>query len=117
MHYCHGWMGKGISDALTQAGVPHEWLKDSASKRKLSAGEPTVKVLTMHSSKGLEFPTVVTAGIGALGGDGARQREDAKLLYVAMTRATENLLLTSSKASPFAEKLQRMAELHREAVA
>lgn len=115
--YCHAWMGKAIAEALAQAGVPHDWLKDSASKRQLNMGDPTVKVLTMHSSKGLEFPTVVTCGIGALGADQARQREEAKLLYVAMTRATENLLLTSSKASPFAEKLQRMVERHRAAVA
>jgi superfamily I DNA/RNA helicase len=43
--------------------------------------------------------------------------EQAKLLYVAMTRATENLLVTSSKASPFAVKLQDMLERHKREVA
>ncbi len=115
--YCHNWMGKAIAQALHDGGVPFSWLKDSMSKRRLNVSEPTVKVLTMHSSKGLEFATVVTCGVGSLGLDEASQQEDAKLLYVAMTRATENLLITSSKVSPFAEKLQHMVERHRAEVA
>lgn len=66
----------------------------------------------MHSSKGLEFPTVATCGIGYLGNDEERVEADAKLLYVAMTRATQNLLVTSSKESPFTVRLKEMAEKH-----
>ncbi len=106
--YCHNWMGKAVSDALSAAAIPFTWLKDSTSKRQFNNAEDSVKVITMHSSKGLEFATVATCGIGSLGVDSERVEEDAKLLYVAMTRATENLLVTSSKASPFAVKLQEM---------
>jgi hypothetical protein len=115
--YCHGWMGEPITNALAQAGVPFAWLRDTASKRRLRMSEPSVKVLTMHSSKGLEFPTVATCGVGVLGRDDERTLDDAKLLYVAMTRATENLLVTMSGTSPFVAKLAAMAEAHGRAVA
>jgi len=115
--YCHNWMGKALTDALGQAGIPFKWLRDSSSKRQFSSAEDSVKVITMHSSKGLEFPTVATCGIGSMGVDRERVEADAKLLYVAMTRATENLLITSSKSSPFAVKLQEMLNEHKSGVA
>ncbi len=115
--YCHKWMGKAVADALTREGIPSTWLRDHISKRQFSASEDSVKIITMHSSKGLEFPTVATCGVGSLGLDDKRVEEDAKLLYVAMTRATENLLVTSSKESPFATKLRQMEKKHKRGAA
>jgi superfamily I DNA/RNA helicase len=115
--YCHGWMGRAITNALSAENIPHAWLRDSSSKRNFDSSEDSVKVITMHSSKGLEFPTVPTCGIGSLGLNEARLEEEAKLLYVAMTRATQNLLVTSSKPSPFAIKITEMLEKHRGGVA
>jgi superfamily I DNA/RNA helicase len=106
-------MGKAVTEALSKLDIPFTWLKDSKSKRQFSDAEDSVKVITMHSSKGLEFRTVATCGVGSLGVDEERVEEQAKLLYVAMMRATENLLVTSSKASPFAVKLQDMLEKYR----
>ena len=115
--YCHNWMGKAVSNALEEAGVPFNWLRDSKSKRQFSSSEDAVKVITMHSSKGLEFPTVATCGVGSLGLDNERIEDDAKLLYVAMTRATENLLITNSKPSPFSVKLQGLLEKQKRGLA
>lgn len=53
----------------------------------------TVKFLTMHSCKGLEFPLVAIPGAGLMGADEKRKEEDARLLYVAMTRATRELIV------------------------
>jgi superfamily I DNA/RNA helicase len=111
--YCHNWMGKAVSDAMRAANIPFTWLRDAASKRQFNAAEDTVKLVTMHSSKGLEFPTVATCGVGSLGADEERVEDDAKLLYVAMTRATQNLLVTCSKESPFTVKLQKMIAKYR----
>lgn len=110
--YCHNWMGQAVASAMASADIPFTWLKDTASKRQFRASEDSVKILTMHSSKGLEFPTVATCGIGSMGLNAERVEDDAKLLYVAMTRATQNLLITSSKKSPFSEKLESMIEKH-----
>lgn len=115
--YCHNWMGKALADAMARSSVPYTWLRDSASKLGFDVAEDTVKLITVHSSKGLEFPTVAVCGVGYLGRDEVRAEADAKLLYVAMTRAMENLLLTTSAASPFSEKLKRMAIEHTQRLA
>lgn len=115
--YCHNWMGKAVCDAMKAANIPFTWLKDTESKRQFDVLEDSVKIITMHSSKGLEFPTVAACGVGSLGGNEERIADDAKLLYVAMTRATQNLLVTSSRESPFAVKLQEMIERHKAEVA
>lgn len=52
-----------------------------------------VKFLTIHNSKGLEFPLVAIMG-GRITEQAKTDVETAKLLYVAMTRATSQLVLT-----------------------
>jgi superfamily I DNA/RNA helicase len=115
--YCHNWMGKAVCDAMKAANIPFTWLKDAASKRQFDVSEDSVKIITMHSSKGLEFPTVAACGVGSLGGNEERIEDDAKLLYVAMTRATQNLLVTSSKESSFTVKLHEMIKRQKDEVA
>jgi len=61
--------------------------------------------MTMHSSKGLEFPIVAVSGIGNMPVNGADSVNEAKLLYVAMTRSTEKLLLTSHRENEFTAQL------------
>ena len=52
-----------------------------------------VNFLTMHSSKGLEFPFVAIMG-GRIAELAKSDVEAAKLLYVGMTRATSQLVMT-----------------------
>jgi superfamily I DNA/RNA helicase len=61
----------------------------------------------LHSSKGLEFPIVAIAGLGFMPYKEEEAADDARLLYVAMTRATEHLLMTASKNSVFVQRLSR----------
>ena len=60
-----------------------------------------MKLLTFHSSKGLEFPVVFIAFLESM----PYLRDDipgeAKLLYVGMTRAMDRLLLTHHGDSRF----------------
>jgi superfamily I DNA/RNA helicase len=59
-----------------------------------------VTLMTMHAAKGLEFPVVIVCGVedGLLplrAADGtADVEEERRLLYVAMTRARDRLILT-----------------------
>lgn len=71
-----------------------------------------VRLMTLHGAKGLEFPVVFLAGLhqGALPlereGMETDMREERRLLYVGMTRAREELILTGGgEASPFAAEL------------
>jgi superfamily I DNA/RNA helicase len=57
--------------------------------------------MTMHSCKGLEFSVVAISGVGYLLGKNTNEIDEAKLLYVAMTRSTDKLLLTSHRENEF----------------
>ena len=67
-----------------------------------------VTLMTLHGSKGLEFPVVFLAGVrhGVLplesGKEPANVPEERRLFYVGMTRAKEELIVTASgEESPF----------------
>ncbi len=107
--YHSNWMGETLHRCFKAEGIPCQWLKDSRSKKAFKPASNLVKLMTMHSSKGLEFPTVAVSGIGYMPGKNTDPVTEAKLLYVAMTRATENLLLTSHQESEFLHKLTHEA--------
>jgi DNA helicase-2/ATP-dependent DNA helicase PcrA len=97
--------------ALVEAG-------DDPATADLDPAEDAVAVLTIHKAKGLEFPVVYVAGLveGRLPSTGRRSalrlpdalfglatddteshvREERRLCYVAMTRARDELVLTSA---------------------
>ena len=63
----------------------------------------SVKLMTIHSAKGLEFPVVFIVGLEdgyfpheLSKGNEAELEEERRLLYVGMTRAMEKLILTNS---------------------
>ncbi len=74
--------------------MSHEESEEEASA--LSEGEDVVKILTVHKAKGLEFPIVILAQMEA--GKGAKNeadfQESKRLLYVAMTRAKDLIILS-----------------------
>ena len=103
--YPGGAFGREMAAALRQAGIAHQWLAAKQYKAAFDPEAEQVTVLTIHSSKGLEFRRVILIGTGSLGQDEARIQADARLLYVGMTRAQEALLLTSSADNPFSRVL------------
>ncbi|NJK33583.1 MAG: ATP-binding domain-containing protein [Oscillatoriales cyanobacterium SM2_2_1] len=58
----------------------------------------------MHSSKGLEFLVVFSIGLGFRPNAYSPPAEDARLLYVAMTRSTDRLL-TGDRDSEFVKQV------------
>lgn len=103
--YPAAFVGKEVVTALEKAQIPIEWLQKTNASRKYNSAQDSVKVMTMHSSKGLEFPTVAIAGIGHMPYSEEQAADDARLLYVAMTRATERLVMTGSRESKFVRRL------------
>ena len=75
---------------LRQRGLPHQVRKGAGS---FDPAADTIKVLTMHASKGLEFPVVALVGAGNMPAKGEDEREEAKLFYVGATRATQRLIV------------------------
>jgi superfamily I DNA/RNA helicase len=64
--------------------------------------------MTLHSSKGLEFPVVAIAGLGFMPYQEDEAMEDTRLLYIGMTRAVERLILTAHQSSEFVKQLMAM---------
>jgi superfamily I DNA/RNA helicase len=95
------------ADALRRRRLPHQVRKATGSYRPAA---DTIKVMTMHASKGLEFPLVVLPGVGQLPEPDEDEAEEARLFYVAATRATERLVLTMSADGAFARRLMGTAQ-------
>jgi hypothetical protein len=85
-------VGKTLIRAFENAGVP------ITSHKNMEFGDKqdTVKLITYHSSKGLEFPLVAIPGVCISTDDDKAAEDEARLLYVAMTRATKELLVLES---------------------
>jgi len=96
-----------ISTALESGLTPIEFMDRAAL---LQSGEErndgnAVALMSLHRAKGLEFDTVVLAGVEegllphqrALDEGDAGLAEERRLLYVGITRAKNRLLLTSTR--------------------
>lgn len=80
---------KLIGEVLTDLGIPCDIIKKaefSNAELKEKMKENTVKIMTMHQSKGLESPCVVVAGAKYY------NDEERRLDYVAATRAKRLLV-------------------------
>lgn len=86
-------------------------LKRAGAKQYTSGA---VTLMTLHGSKGLEFPAVIICGVrkGVLPLENeshpADMEEERRLFYVGITRAKEELILTASKEE--SEFLQDVSE-------
>ena len=90
------------ADVLKYRRLPHEVRKGSGTFHPLA---DTIKLLTMHVSKGLEFPVVAISGAGQMPEEAQDEVEEARLFYVAATRATQRLLIPLSGTGKFATRL------------
>jgi superfamily I DNA/RNA helicase/mRNA-degrading endonuclease RelE of RelBE toxin-antitoxin system len=92
--------GERLAEDMRAHGIDARYF----ASRDLDLRSDTIRVLTLHSAKGLEFPIVVVAGLE--GGDWPvpedfdepnlyqeRARNERKLLYVGLTRAMRGLML------------------------
>jgi superfamily I DNA/RNA helicase len=67
----------------------------------------------MHSAKGLEFPLVYIVGLHTMPLKEEPVEEEVRLLYVAMTRATERLVLSAAGPSPMRHRVRNALEAVR----
>lgn len=101
---CHDYtVMNACANALSRKKLPHQVRKRSGDYQP---AQDTIKVMTMKVSKGLEFPIVAIPGVGSMPAPGADEKEEARLFYVAATRATEKLLLTLSGDGAFGKRIE-----------
>ncbi len=103
--YPGGDYGRRMKQLLDRARIPCLWLAAKKYKQQFDPEAERINIMTIYSSKGLEFQRVILLGVSELGVEEERLAEDACLLYVGMTRAREGLVLTSSKENGFAKQL------------
>jgi hypothetical protein len=89
------------SNALRLRGLPHQVRKGSGT---FNPAADTIKVLTMHVSKGLEFPVVALVGVGHMPAAEQNEKDEARLFYVGATRATQRLIIGLSGDGQFANR-------------
>lgn len=100
-------IGYAIAQRLTGSGVQAKFV----SGKQIDLNAPYIKVLTLHSAKGLEFPFVVVAGLR----DGQLPYlppnlpleekdevidEQRRLFYVGCSRAMRSLMVCGSRSKP-----------------
>jgi ATP-dependent exoDNAse (exonuclease V) beta subunit len=86
---------------LERRRLPHKVRKGT---RDFDPRADTIKVMTLHASKGLEFPVVAVMGARqAVAGDptGAKAEEgdpleETRLFYAGATRATSRLIVANA---------------------
>jgi DNA helicase-2/ATP-dependent DNA helicase PcrA len=86
----------GLADFLAESAL-------TTDADRMGLDQDRVVLMTAHNAKGLEFPAVVIAGLeeglfphGNSLDDAARLEEERRLFYVALTRASDEVLLTAA---------------------
>ena len=88
-----------IAAALTSRGLTVQSM-GTPGFRRFTQHQASVKLLTLHSAKGLEFSLVCVAGLQALPLRDETTAEALRLLYVGMTRSTAQLVLSAHSDVP-----------------
>ena len=92
-----------------------EFLDHSILESNDSEGESDyIQLMTLHSSKGLEFPVVFLVGLeeglfpSNMAGSEKGMEEERRLMYVGITRAMKKLFITSSTKRMVFGRIQYM---------
>lgn len=103
--YRSKFVGEKVARRLESAGVPVAWLTKNGRAKREAGDADAVKVVTFHSSKGLEYPVVAIPGLGYLPNEREDEAQEIRLAYVAMTRAMDRLIMTYHRESPFVRRM------------
>ena len=90
------------ASVLEQRKLPH---RVRYTTGQFNPSADAIQVMTMHASKGLEFPVVALPGVGHMPAAGEDEKEAARVFYVAATRAVNKLLIGVGGPSVFGSRL------------
>lgn len=103
--YATSAQGAKLSSRLQKEGIPHQWLGTRQHKMNYDSEADSMALMTIHSSKGLEFERVVMIGVGQMDDSEEERAQSARIIYVGMTRARKYLVMARSGESTFASQL------------
>ena len=87
--------------ALHQRRLPFNTRKRSGD---YNPSANALQIMIMKVSKGLEFPVVALPGVGHMPAAGEDEQEATRVFYVAVTRATQRLVIKAGGEAKFGEK-------------
>ena len=99
---CRHWSEMDLcADVLARRGLPHQVRKKTG---QFDPAQNSIKVMTLHVSKGLEFPVVALVGVGHMPAEGEDEREEARLFYVGLRgrRSDWSLVRAARECLPLA---------------
>ena len=100
-----------MKSALDFHQIPNDCLLEQNDKKNYDATLNQVTIVTVHSSKGLEFPRVIIIGLGQIKeADEEEKQHNARLLYVGMTRAQDRLVLTTNYMNNISKQVRSTSE-------
>jgi hypothetical protein len=92
---------------LENSGIPTKWIsKNITTKELFDITTDRVSLVSIHSSKGLDFELVYLVGIDNMQPTEKNQDYLARLLYVAMTRAKFKLVIAYIEETEFIKKMK-----------
>ncbi|NDO88498.1 3'-5' exonuclease [Cellulosimicrobium composti] len=97
-----------VAEALKRRGIPFEvmWANKAG---ELDLRDPTVKVMTVHSAKGIDFDIVFLVGLENLpDGSSDEDVQQGRTGYVGMTRAKDRLVITYSRDNAYLERIRHV---------
>jgi DNA helicase-2/ATP-dependent DNA helicase PcrA len=104
------WEGQQLQNRYTDF---LDWLAARSVQDSMQADD-TVKLATIHAAKGLEWPVVYVAGChegnmpySKAAGSDIELEEERRLMYVAMTRAKDHLVVTTTHTDAFGRPVLR----------
>jgi superfamily I DNA/RNA helicase len=97
-----------LGRALAASDIPFEHIDTREAKARLDLDSETVKVLTIKSAKGLEWTNVVVIGLDTLPLRGNSDAETTALVYVAITRARERLVMLHTGDNNVTRRVRRL---------
>ena len=100
-----------LAPELRRRGIECRSMSDMGQRMNWAA--PCIRLLTMHSAKGLEFSVVYIVGLQVMPLKEEPMEEEVRLLYVAMTRATLRLVLSAAGPSPMLHRVRNSLEVVR----
>lgn len=87
------------------------YVYEKSSTQKKETDDDAVQLMTLHGSKGLEFDNVFIVGLndGKFPNNKTSVLDEARLMYVGVTRAKSNLWLSTSEDSLFIDEYKGLS--------
>jgi superfamily I DNA/RNA helicase len=100
-----------ILKRLESAGIPAKWVsEDVRAKEMFDITTDRVSLISIHSSKGLDFDLVNLVGLDHIQASEETREAIMKLIYVAMTRAKYRLVIPYVEETEFVKRMKECSD-------